>query len=492
MQYIIGIDIGTTHTKAVVASANGQIITEVKKTYKAAPSSSHHEQDPEDIFTTVMDALKQAIASIADKDQIACISFSAAMHSIMALDKNGKPLTSLYTWADTRSNQQAKRLKESEEGKQIYQTTGTPIHAMSPLCKIAWIRENLPDVFGKAIKFISGKEYVFYRLFNAFVIDHSLATATGLFDFRKLEWFKPAMSFAGIDENHLSQPVKITHAMRGLKESFRVELGLLSDVPFIVGSSDGVLANIGSGAILPGETALTIGTSGAVRSLIARPFIDPHQRLFNYAVDKDHYLCGGATNNGGIILKWFIEVFTDGGRPFEEAIGQLLHEAAFVPAGSEGLIFLPYLYGERAPVWDADAKGIFFGIRAIHTKAHFLRAVLEGIGFSLLQILKALEDSGEQIHTVYASGGFIESALWREIITDVLNKKLSVSHAADASALGAIFMGMQFLGVIDKLEEVKSFIRIDEEMHPNPAHQDIYQKNYKTFAGLYSKLKADF
>ena len=186
--------------------------------------------------------------------------------------------------------------------------------------------------------------------------------------------------------------------------------------------------------------------------LAISPVDDKKQRLFNYRLDEKTYLSGGAINNGGIILKWLMDVFIDNDLSEQEKMKEIMEKAASVPAGSMGLIFLPYLYGERAPVWDASAKGVFVGISPVHTKAHFIRAVLEGICFSLLQIVKAIEETGEPVHTIYANGGFIQSPLWLRIMTDILNKKMSVSHAGDASAMGAIFMAMQFLGVYKRME----------------------------------------
>src|SRR6185295_3001779 len=185
-----------------------------------------------------------------------------------------------------------------------------------------------------------------------------------------------------------------------LKENYQELLQLPAGIPFIIGASDGGLANIGAGAVLPGELALTIGTSGAARKLSDHAAPDPDQRLFNYILDEKTFLTGGAINNGGIAIKWFLDVFMDTGLSDEEKMKDILKKAADVPAGAGGLIFLPYLYGERAPVWDASAKGVFIGVSSIHKKEHFMRAVLEGISFSLLQIIKSLEETGEPVHTI--------------------------------------------------------------------------------------------
>jgi len=493
MHHIIGIDIGTTHVKALVATGAGEVLYETKEGYPTSnPLPGYQEQNADDIFQAVLKVLKQANASIADKKSIACVSFSSAMHSLVAVDNEGNPLTALMTWADTRSDKYAQELRNSRQGSVIYQRTGTPIHPMSPLCKIAWIREELPDIFSRADKFISGKEYVFYQLFNEFVVDQSIASATGLFDIHQMQWCDEALKFAGIKTNQLSRVVAPTSSLTELKVEYRHQLGWTHAIPFLVGAADGCLANIGAGAVLPGELALTIGTSGAIRELTDHPVADQKQRLFNYRLDEKTFLSGGAINNGGNILKWLIDLFLDKGLSEQEQMSEVMEQAAMVPEGSEGLIFLPYLYGERAPVWDANAKGVFVGIGPNHTRAHFMRAVLEGICFSLLQISKAIEEAGEPVQIIYANGGFIQSPLWLRIMADVLNKKISVSHAGDASAMGAIFLAMKVSGHIKEWKEVKALVSSDEEYDPNPALHQRYLENFVIYDQLYEKLKDDF
>jgi gluconokinase len=493
MQRIIGVDIGTTHVKAVVASAAGKILYEAKAAYPTLnPFQGYHEQNPNDIFEAVLSVLRESCEFVNDMSTLACVSFSAAMHSMVAVDAEGKPLTSLITWADTRSNKYAQQLKDSREGTLVYERTGTPVHPMSPLCKIAWLRNEMPVVFVNTFKFISGKEYIFYQLFGEFVVDHSIASATGLFDIHQKKWCDESMKFAGITGEQLSRPVSTTQAFTKLKDKYQQLLNLPAGIPFLIGASDGCLANIGAGAVLPGELALTIGTSGAVRKLSQHINSDPGQRLFNYILDDATFLTGGAINNGGIVLKWFLDAFIDEELSDEEKTKGIMEKASRVSPGSEGLIFLPYLYGERAPVWDASAKGVFIGISSMHKKEHFMRAVLEGISFSLLQIVKSIEESGEAVDTVFANGGFIQSSLWVKILADILNKKIVVSHAGDASAMGAVFLAMKYLGTLKEWSDVKAIITADEQFYPDPLLNQQYSANYGIFEHLYEKLKDDF
>ncbi|MBN8879137.1 MAG: gluconokinase [Sphingobacteriales bacterium] len=487
MQYIIGIDIGTTHTKAVVTTTAAEVVAETKAGYPSLqPQPGYHEQDPQQIMQAVIEVLSKAIHAVPGKENIIVVSFSAAMHSMMAVDKQGHPLTNLWTWADTRSQEIVVSLKNTSSGRLLYQQTGTPVHPMSPLCKIAWMRREMQELFAAAHKFISGKEYVIHQLTGQYIIDTALASATGLFDVQTMDWSEEALAFAGIGRDRLSILAEPVNRLPKLKKEYLQLLDLPADTAFIVGGSDGSLANIGAGAVLPGEAALTIGTSGAVRILSDQPVQDAAHRLFNYRLDNKTYLPGGAINNGGILLEWFYETFTDRLQPFDSFLKEFLPQAGAIEPGAEGLIFLPYIHGERAPVWDAAASGMFMGIKAVHTKAHFLRAVLEAVGFSLRQILEALEENKVAINSLYAGGGFIESAEWLRIITDILGKTVNISHDADASAMGAAYMGMKAAGMLKSWEDIKQLVRDKETYKPDAETHAAYQKNYNIYQKLYN------
>jgi gluconokinase len=456
------------------------------------PLPGYSEQDPQLIFEAVLGVLGKALDNIHDKENLGAVCFSAAMHSLMAININGKPLTSLLTWADTRSRRYAALLKDTEAGKRIYLDSGTAVHPMSPLCKIAWIRNELPEVFAGTYKFISIKEFIFYKLFGQFKVDYSVASATGLFNNFTLKWNEESLSFAGIDENYLSEPVPVTHAETALLPEYVQRFNLNRQLTFYIGASDGCLAILGSGATRPDEAGLTIGTSGAIRKLSAEPLQDKQGRLFNYLLTENLFMSGGGTNNGGIVLKWFAENILDKTFASDEAFSWFMQTAAQSPAGSRSLIFLPYVNGERSPVWDADARGVFMGVSSLHGKQDMMRAVLEGICFSLYQILQAMETNGPAINTVYASGGFINSDLWLQMLADILNKKVIVSHAADASAMGAIFLALYALGEIKEWHETKPMVETSAVYTPDPAAHEIYLKNFRVFEKLYDKLRDDF
>ena len=501
MEYVIGLDIGTTSTKAIAFDVKGKIIAENQIGYPILnPEPFHFEQDCGVILQAVIDAIAYITNTIAaNKPQfkLSGVSFSSAMHSLIAVDKKGVPLTNCIIWADTRSRDYADQIKNSAEGHDIYMQTGTPIHPMSPLCKLVWMKNHLQEVFFKAHKFISIKEYVFYRFFKKYVVDFSIASATGLFNIHTLKWHTPALELAGISREKLSIPVHATYLMIGVQQRFADLMGIEITTPFIVGASDGCLANLGSSAIKPGDAAVTIGTSGAIRVIADQPKSDPKERIFSYILTVDQYVLGGPVNNGGVILRWFRDNFA--GLEVQEALKQgidpydiLTKEASLVEAGAEGLLFLPYLLGERAPHWNANAKGTFFGIQMQHTQAHFVRALLEGIIFGIYSVGKALEETTGEIKTIYVNGGFVRSSLWVQILCDVFNKKVIVTESFESSALGAAVVGMKALGFIASIEEVDKMVPTLEIYTPNAPNHHVYMKSFAVFERLYEKLKDEF
>jgi len=489
MQYFIGIDIGTTHTKAIACEASGKVIATYKEGYKKEKVEGV-EQDADEIFQAVCQLMQQVTGFMKNRGTLAAVSFSSAMHSLVVVDERGNALSTLWTWADNRSSAYAKKLQQSPEGKVIFEQTGTPLHPMTPLCKIAWIRDNDPALFAKAHKFISIKEYVFYKLFGKFIIDHSIASATGLFNIHSLAWSKEALQFAGIDETKLSEPVSPLLIVNGLEQTFCEQWGIDAQTPFVPGGSDGCLANLGSGAIAQGEVALTIGTSGAIRQTVRSSKTDEKERLFTYILNGDHYVSGGAINNGGIVLKWWMEQMLQDKNIEEQDFNKFFDAISKIPAGADGLVCLPYFYGERAPVWDADAKGAFIGVTAKHSQAHFMRAVAEGICFAFAQLVKILEENFGPISRIYASGGFIQSSVWVQMLANILQKKITVNNAADASAFGAVCMAMLATKTINNIEDVKKLIPADDKEYlPDGNTKDVYARQFLMFDSLYEKIK---
>lgn len=386
MSYYLGIDIGTTSSKAVAFSEKGEVLASYSFGYEMQhPQDDRSEQDPDEIFAAVINGINKVVKTF-EQDPPLFISFSAAMHSLIAVDDKGNLMTQCIIWADNRADVIAEKLRNTDKGKQFYEASGVPIHAMSPLCKLLWFKEHQPGIFNNAFKFIGIKEYIFYKLFGEFIIDTSIASATGLLNIKKLQWDENILDFTGIAASRLSQVVSAKHVIYYNGSYPQLLIG--KNIPFVIGASDGALSNLGTGATGPNAMAVTIGTSGAARMAISNPETDALMRTFCYHLKDDLYVAGGGNNNGAVVLQWLKETLLQTGEDYD----QLFEEAETVAAGSEDLLFLPYILGERAPIWNSNAKGVYFGLTIHHTKAHLIRASLEGVIFSMYSIGKILAE----------------------------------------------------------------------------------------------------
>ncbi|GGH02520.1 gluconate kinase [Parapedobacter pyrenivorans] len=496
MDYIIGVDIGTSGTKAIAFRLAGSIIAEYHVSYSLLnPQPGHFEQDPNVLLSAVVESIARVVQTVkkgAVGTQLLGVGFSSAMHGLIAMDRQDQPLTNCITWADTRSESFATRLKGTPHGIGIYLKTGTPIHPMSPLCKLCWIRTHLPIIFSKAQKFISIKEYVFLRLFGRYLVDESIASATGLFDIYAFQWHAPALDLAGISSMQLSEPVPITYTLSGLTKRYADDMGIPVDTPFIVGGSDGCLANLGAHAVGAGEATVSIGTSGAIRMMSNHPVTDQQARTFCYALTDNLFVLGGAVNSGGVALRWYGENFGPAGVPQATAFELLANDASTVPAGAEGLVFLPYLAGERAPHWNAKAKGMFFGVQMHHRKAHFTRAVFEGVIYGMYSVGKVLEEIAGPIKVIHANGGFARSSLWVQLLADVFNRQVLVrEESVEDAAKGAYIVALKALGKISDFDALAHKSEQDR-YDPNPAVYSVYMENFDRFGRLYDKIKDEF
>ncbi|MDR3695078.1 gluconokinase [Mucilaginibacter sp.] len=485
MKYVLGIDIGTGSVKAVAIDPDGKSFAENQEYYGfSSPKPGYHEQDP----VIIWKAFSAVVRGIIHKTgaQPLTIGLSSAMHSLIAVDEYCTPLAPMITWADGRSSAIAQRLRATPEGVAIYKATGTPLHAMSPLCKLIWLKENAPSIFSKAHKFIGIKEFIWHQLFNEFVIDYSIASSTGLFDIVNYRWYPDALNMAGITESLLSLPVPTSHTKKYNTNSSGTDL-FVPGTPVTIAASDGCCANLGSMADKPGIAAITIGTSGAVRVASNKPLPNEAAMTFSYILDDQTYICGGPISNGGIAMQWWLRNFS--GPDLSAGEYQAVFEqVAAIPAGSNGLIFLPYLTGERAPIWDSESCGTFFGVKLQHTQHHFSRAVLEGICFALKDVLDAVQQNSEPILRVNISGGFVKSEVWVQLLADVTGKNLAIVQSEDASAVGAAFICMKATGLIHNYPG--SLLAENQLIRPNPENAIIYTKQFEIYRQLYQDLKA--
>ena len=488
MKNYIAIDIGTTNCKVIKIDEEGKLLSNHQlPVVSITDENGCFEQDPELIFLSVMNLLEKTIAG--NEDAVACISFSSAMHSIMAIDSNGKLLSNAMIWADTRSKKYAQELKDQKIGERIYEQTGTPIHPMSPLSKIIWFKNEKKDIFQNVFKFISIKEYIFFRLTGKYVVDEGIASCTGLYDIYNHCWCEEALETAGINQSKLAEVVPATHIEKDLLPGIIKKYPFLKSQILVCGGNDGCLANLGCGALYDKQAALSIGTSGAIRLAEYRPVNGKLFPLFRYLLTRDIYVTGGPVNNGGIVIDWFAKNFLGIPIDSDENFQLVMKKAAEAEAGNEGVYFLPYLLGERAPIWDADASASFYGLKINHHQSHLTRAVIEGISFNLMQILEAIEKTGKKIDEVIVTGVVTKSPWWMQLLADMFGKKIILNEPIDASAMGAAMMGMLATGKIKSFEEVKEFSVTTQSFYPDKNLHERYRIFYEEYKQLYTKSK---
>ncbi|WP_138420099.1 gluconokinase [Aquibacillus sediminis] len=487
-EFIIGLDMGTTSVKAVLFDLNGNLVEEVEKMITSYyPQQDWVEQDPQEIEKQSLVAIKDLVAKAnVGKDALLGLGISCAMHSLICVDENNQALSNMLIWADGRSSAQAEKLKETV-GKDMYMKTGTPIHPMSPLVKLLWMKETDFAPYQQASYFMSMKEFLLQQWFGERVVDYSMASASGLMNLETLKWDQAALDLVGIKESQLSEIVPPTKTLTNMSEELAAEMGISSDMPFVIGAADGQLANLGNGAISPGEVAVSVGTSGAIRQFTTGMPVNEKQETFTYAFTHDTSIIGGATNNGGIALQWLKDLLE-----FEGTHDEFLAGVEDIEAGAEGILFLPYVNGERAPLWNQKARGNFFGLSIGHKKNHLARAVLEGITFNLYQIGTSLEEVAGKPKKISVNGGLSKSATWVQIMADVFGQEIHLSDTHHNAAWGAAWTALVGLGKIDSFEDIKQNIPTGKVISPNLEQHKRYQNIYKKYKKLTTDLAGYF
>ena len=482
---VIGVDIGTTGAKAVAFTADGVARATGRGEYGLAASRpGRAELDPDEVADAVIGGIARAARAAAGAGyRVAGLGVGSAMHSLIALDGRGRPLTPAVTWADARAAEQAARLRAGARGLALHRRTGTPVHPMSPLVKLRWFAEREPETFAAARHWAGIKEYVLARLGLGLVADHGVASGSGLFNLGDLDWDGEALAYAGVERDRLPELAPTTQRLALGEQA----TGLPAGTPLVLGSGDGPLASLGLGAVTPGTVACSIGTSGALRVVAGAPSVDARGRLFCYVLAPGRYVIGGAVNTGGIVLDWLRDALAPDLDP-----EQVLDAAAAAPAGGGGLLFLPYLLGERAPHWAGDPRAVFLGLTWQHRREHLLRAGLEGVCLQLSVVLAALPACGIEVREIRATGGFSRSPLWRSLLASAFGRPVGFAASPEGSALGAALLAMTELGMLDSLDRAAELVAVDEVQQPDRADAEVYARLLPVFEESYGALAGAF
>jgi len=496
---LLGVDVGTTNVRSFIFDEKGEVLGQAFREMEIyRPKRDWAEEEPEELWRATLETMKGSVkASKISPDDVAMISFSAQMHGMSMIDREGKVLARLLTWLDLRAAPECEKLGETIDSYELYSRTGCPPIFIYPFVKILWVKENMPKIFEQCYKVLSAKDYIMYRMLGEPYLDQSVAAGSQLLNIHKLKWDDRILEIADIDEDKLPVLRDGNEVIGELPGTIAKLTRLKAGIPIILGASDGALSNVGLGSVEEGVAAANIGSSGAIRVISNKPFIDGSRdmRFFCYYVAKNWWLPGGAINNAGIILRWFRDVFGQleieaarqrGVDPYEV----IVEEAATVKPGAGGLIMVPFFAGERFPVRDPNARGMIFGLSLAHGRAHLIRAIMESVVFTLKWIMEAMEEQGLAINEVRVSGGGARSHIWRQIQADVLGKPVAHTKIEEASALGAAMLAAISLGIYKDLNDAsRNMVKIVERHTPSPEVHRKYEDMFQMYKELYRALR---
>ena len=501
MAYLIGMDIGTTGTRALIMDETGRVAASATSEYPMyTPRPLWAEQNPEDWWQAAIEAIRQALqeARIAPAE-IVGLGLTGQMHGMVLLDAQGRVLRPCIMWNDQRTASQCEWIMETIGRERFLELIMNPALPGFTAPKIIWTRENEPDIYAQVAHVLLPKDYLRYRLTGAYATDVSDASGTVLLDVGKRKWSREVLDRLDIPPEWLPRCVESPEITGEITAEVAELTGLRAGTPVVGGGGDQAASAVGSGIVEPGLVSVTLGTSGVVFAYTDAPSRDPQGRLhtFCHAVPGKWHVMGVTLSAGGS-FRWLRDTLgleersvalLSGVNPYEI----LTAEAANAPAGCEGLLFLPYLTGERAPYADPNARGTFFGLTLRHDKRHMVRSVLEGVAYSLRDCLEIFRDLNIPIQQVRAAGGGARSLVWRQVMADVFGAELVTINVTDSTAYGAALLAGVGAGVYSSVPEAcRETVRIVERTEPNAENQAVYNEYYPVYRSLYRALKPAF
>lgn len=493
MQYTLGLDIGTSAVKALLMDQNGAIVAENSEEYPLdTPQSGWAEQNPEDWWQASQRVIKALInENKIDNSNIEALSFSGQMHSSVFLDENMEVIRPAILWSDTRTSAECEEIYERVGGmKELAKLVSNPALEGFTAPKILWLRNNEPENYKKLAKVLLPKDYIRYKLSGKLGMDLSDAAGTLLCDVKAEDWSQEIMEKLDLDPSIMPPVLKSIDIVGTVTAEAAEKTALSTSTQIVAGGADNACGSVGSGIIKAGRVMASLGSSGVVVAQTDQPEADPEGRihLFNHAVPNSYYMMG-VVLSAGMSFKWLKEEMFNDELDFET----LNKEAAAVEAGSEGLTFLPYLYGERTPHADADARGVFFGISGKHKRGHFIRSVMEGVSFALRDSLELIKARGVEIDEIRLIGGGAKSELWQQIIADIFGETISLLNIEQGPAFGAAIIAGVGAGVFTDFESiVEELVDVVKTVDPIAENVEKYNRNYKIYQNLYGDLKDRF
>jgi len=499
MDYLIGIDVGSSSVKSALFDAEGRMTAlSIQEYGLIMPEPNIVEIEPD----TFWQKLKLGIAELLARSkvrpaQIKAMAISSQGETFITLDKSGRPLRRAIFWLDSRSPKQVDIISSEFGRERAYHVTGMPeIIPMWSATKLLWLRENEPDVFAKAHKYLMVEDYLIYRLTGQYVGEFSCYPSSMLLDIRKKCWWSDMLNFLGIKPEQLAELRESGEPIGQLTSEAASDLGLSPDTLVATGGYDHAAGAIGSGNTQPGVVTETTGSAMVVNTTVPNPTFDPKLRMpCQYHSIPDRYFLSSFSETGGMVFKWYRDNFCldekrqEQADPARRAYTIMDDGADEIPVGSEGLVMLPHLAGALCPEGNANARGVMFGLSLKHGKRHVARAILEGIAFMLRRHVEVVEEMGIDVKEIIGIGGGARSRIWGQIKADVLNKPVVHLQTEEPSLLGAAILAGLSAGMYDDLESASDrMVKVRVTAEPNPTNIVLYQELYERYLTIYERL----
>jgi xylulokinase len=493
-RYTIGIDVGTGGTRALLVDEKGALLGSATHEHApfASPQNGWAEQDPHDWWNACQKAIGKLLRETGvSRNEIAAVGLAGQMHGAVLLDEKEEVLRPALIWCDQRTAEECRVLNETIGEQRLVELTSNPALPNFTLTKLMWVRKHEPEIWKKFRSFLLPKDYVRLQLTGVRAIDVSDASGTLLLDVVHRRWSKEMVKATGLDERCLPEVFESPEIVGKITARAAQATGLAEGTPVVAGAGDQAGGAIGMGIVKAGCVSATIGTSGVVFAATDQPFLDPKGRLhtFCHAIPNRWHVMG-VTQAAGLSLRWFRDTFGTSGSQGGDPYDRLSQEAAAIPAGADGVLWAPYLMGERTPHLDSDVRAALIGLAASHGRGHIIRAILEGVAFSLKDSLTIFAEIGVPVNDIRLGGGGARSPLWRQIQADVYAKPVSLLAAEEGCAYGAAVLAGVGVGLWPSVDEAcAEIVRIASVVSPVKQSSDKLQQQYKLYRAIYPALK---
>lgn len=494
---LLGIDIGTSGCKIALFSPDGKVICTVTEEYPVYyPAPGYVEQEPDDWWNAVCRGTRRMMLEhCIDAAEIAGIGVDGQGWAAVAVDRDGDVLTRNPIWLDTRSEAICKELNERVGEDRIFEVSGNPLKAQYTTGKIIWYQRSMPQVYSRIEKILQSNSFIVYRMTGVMSQDMSQGYGIHCFDMKKGCWNDDMSTELGISRHKLPDIVKCHEVVGSVTPSAAKSMGLIAGIPVVAGGLDAACGTLGAGVVMPGQTQEQGGQAGGMSICMENYCADP-RLILGYHVVPDRWLLQGGTTGGGGVLRWFHEQFGyeeihKAKETGESSFSLLAGLAETVPAGCDGLTFLPYMAGERSPIWDEKAKGVFYGLDYSKTKAHMVRAAMEGAVYALRHNIEVAAGAGAAVGTMRAMGGAANSHFWTQMKSDITGKPIEVPASDVATTLGAALLAGVGMGIYSSFEDaVAQTVQVKRKHEPGTKSKEEYDRGYGTYLELYTALKS--